>query len=319
MNYLFLDKDLDSKLKEQGYIKFDFLKKEKIDEILKVYSMWKITDENTYNDTEKVETLTGNDFDALYNILNKIVSPSLSRHCPELRTLFVEFLVKKPGKSNIPGHQDWLFTDRESLDTPSLSLFIALGDIRFENGALGLVPCSHKMKDLTPPPSPAPYAPIPLLEHEQLVFEYMTFEEMKAGQAIVFFNNIIHGSYDNISDSDRPLLRFALYHKDSDLYHYYMHPDSTPNKVEMIQYKVNSSFFAHNRNEVIINKYFKKGLELPELEIKREIYLYPTYTHQELEQELKNIGAQRNQYDFSDEQKNQEIEKKTWWKRLLKQ
>lgn len=273
MKAVFKNIHLDIKLKREGFVKFSLFEDAELRQLLTLYNQYNIKDENTYNvHKEKKESLKENDFVLLRDITSPILLEKLKTHTPNLDLLFTEFLVKRPGNSNISAHQDWLFTSRESINTPSLSLFVALSDMDFKDGCLGAISGSHLVQAFSPQPSPYPYADLPLINHRELLFKHMTFTPLKAGEAIMFYNNTVHGSFNNKSDQDRLAIRFALHFKNDDLFHYYLNPLSD-SRDEIIQYKVDKDFFPKYRND-LLKEYFTQKKLLPFVEIDRFKYEY---------------------------------------------
>lgn len=316
MGHIFSNQRLDTQFRTQGYIKLNLLFKEDVQSILKVKNEKNILDENTYDPTmDKQESLEFNDFIELRDTLGSIIMKRLSTYCPELEVIFAEFLTKSPGKTKIPGHQDWIFTDRNSINTPSLSLFIALSKMNFKNGALGFIAGSHLIPGLIPQPSPDPYAPLPLIEHDELIFKYLNYIDLNAGDAVLFYNNTIHGSFSNRTKSDRIAFRLALHRKSDPLYHYYLNPNST--QEEIIQYLVDKDFFSKYRNPQLVARYKSKE-ELPYKEVKRFRYIYPKFSEESLENIFISLGAKPNRFIHEEGNKSKLKRVFLHWKNIIR-
>jgi hypothetical protein len=122
------------------------------------------------------------------------VAGKLRHLLPDYRIVFCNFAVKLPANElgEVELHRDWTFVD-ESRYT-SIGLWLPLIDVTPENGCLHVVPGSHESAPLwrglqsTARSVPdAPPDPIP----------------MRAGEALLFSQCLLHGSRPNASDQMR--------------------------------------------------------------------------------------------------------------------
>ena len=106
--------------------------------------------------------------------------------------------MKAPGEDSYTyPHQDWTFVD--SPDYFSMTVWVALVDTHEQNGALGFIRGSHRFFD-KPIGSPSPEFQTCPQGHEALLYEYLEFVPLKAGEAVVFDNRTIHGATPNRTD-----------------------------------------------------------------------------------------------------------------------
>jgi len=296
-----------------GYLKTALLSDKDIRAILEIYKKKEVRDFNSYSERPKHEPLSFEDLREIREKAAPILAAQLDHIFSDYQIVFIEFLPKGAKKSYIPGHQDWLFTDNDLEHTPSISCFIALTDVTMENGPLGFIKGSHLIKDLVPPPSPAPIAPLPLIQHSYLIFKYLDYQELKAGEMIIFYNNTIHGSLNNLTNQDRIVIRIALTKKSARLVHYYLFPDQQRNSI--IKYQVDQDFYIKYRNERITRLYESGQLLDEYTELEKLTYQYPAYTTKQLEKifvSLGNTPTVHHRYLPEAEEKND------WKNRLLR-
>lgn len=94
-------------------------------------------------------------------------------------------------------HQDWSIVDESKYK--SYQVWIPLCNVSPENGSLYLIKNSHKALPL--PRSNT--LGIPIVQADDILKKYTISTYLATGQAVVFQNNVLHGSYPNNSDADR--------------------------------------------------------------------------------------------------------------------
>lgn len=121
-------------------------------------------------------------------------------HEPFLRV----FLCKWPGgESDLYLHRDWMYVD-ERRGQRSYVVWVALEDIRGHNGQLRVLRRSHRIDDMLRGTS----LEAPWLAHEDVIRERLETVPLRAGEAVVFDNSLVHCSYPN--HTDRPRLAAAV-------------------------------------------------------------------------------------------------------------
>lgn len=115
------------------------------------------------------------------------------------RVLFTNMMVKEPGpEGDFPVHQDWTYVD-ETQHT-SYAFWIPLQDVSATNGALQVVPGSHRLLTRLR----GPYIQEPFQHLSQLVREkYAEPVALKAGEALVWDHRLIHFSLPNLTAQAR--------------------------------------------------------------------------------------------------------------------
>jgi len=131
-------------------------------------------------------------------MIEELFEPKLSELLVDYRILTGNFYVKAPGKGRFQIHQNWPTT--EDLSVTTLTVWCPLDDTDVANGALRVVPGSHK---LLPDVATAQSAPF-FAEFEQaLVERHLVPVPLRAGEALVFDDSLVHWSGDNCSAAPR--------------------------------------------------------------------------------------------------------------------
>jgi hypothetical protein len=115
------------------------------------------------------------------------------------------FVEKGPsGQSTVPAHIDWSFADESR--HRSVNAWVALSDTTPENGALAVVPRSHRLPlTVRGSGTPSPFRATP-----EAISEFLEVVPMRAGQAILYDGSLIHGSGSNASGKPRVAVGMSL-------------------------------------------------------------------------------------------------------------
>lgn len=185
--------------------------------------------------------------------IEDILFPKLEGIISDYQTFAGSFIVKEPGERNVvPPHQDWTFVD-ESMYY-SASIWTPLIDVNEENGALGVIPGSHTLFNY-PRASPSPQYNSRLKKHASSLFPYIEVVEMKAGESLIFNNQLIHASLPNLSSESRVAVGIGITFKEARLIHYYLTPGVNKETLEV--YEVDADFFNEYSNSDLRNAYLK--------------------------------------------------------------
>lgn len=113
-------------------------------------------------------------------------------------------------------HQDWSYTDERH--HRSVLSWIPLVDVGADNGAMHVVPGSHRWSDGIRP-SNIDAAP-PTDPHLDAFERRAVLVEMRAGEALIYDPAIVHGTPPNATAETRPVAGLAMVPCDADLVHY---------------------------------------------------------------------------------------------------
>jgi ectoine hydroxylase-related dioxygenase (phytanoyl-CoA dioxygenase family) len=122
------------------------------------------------------------------------------------------YIIKKKHKvSNFPVHQDWSFVDETKNE--ALNLWIALQDTNEHNGGLQVIKGSHRLKNYIRPTN----CPSNFENFSDKLNKFLTPINLKAGQAILFYYSIIHGSTSNHSIKPRMIISATVLPKHAEI------------------------------------------------------------------------------------------------------
>lgn len=228
------DVGLQSSLQSNGYFIIDFLSNTLIDELQKIYEA------NFDNkDIAFYSTSFHPDYAHKQKVNKEVLSllnDKITEYFDDYKILGTSFLRKLPLEDNpLPLHQDWTVTDEEIYG--SYTLWIPLQDTFITNGALRIIPCSHNIENNLRAPS------IPVaFEQDRISFEkYLITLEMKAGQAFVFNQKLMHASWPNSSTHSRLALTIGITPKDAEMLMLYY--DKKNNEIH--EYSMPDDLFLH--------------------------------------------------------------------------
>jgi hypothetical protein len=174
--------------------------------------------------------------------VSEIVAPRLAPLVDAHRVLGAGFRVKQTGnESHLPLHQDPSMVD-EDRDW-SMNFIIPIVDTTVANGALRVVPGSHRVLPK--------YRSLDLQDRAETlgildaIAEQVTTLPMHAGDVILYFNSILHGSGPNRTDEHRPVVLGTLISREAPMLLYLISPES-PKLLEC--YEVPDNYFNQMEN-----------------------------------------------------------------------
>jgi ectoine hydroxylase-related dioxygenase (phytanoyl-CoA dioxygenase family) len=176
----------------------------------------------------------------LNNTIDEIMEPKANYLFKPFKALGSCYLSKAPGPlSEMPLHQDWTVVNESKHD--SLTVWIPLQTVNENNGALQVIPGSHRFSDILR----SPFFDNPLSTIENELKNDLQLIPLKAGEAIIFSQALIHASPANKSSETRLAITYGLIPEQADLLFYYINPETKLAE----KYLVPSNFFIeYNTN-----------------------------------------------------------------------
>ncbi|MFN8394110.1 MAG: phytanoyl-CoA dioxygenase family protein [Bacteroidia bacterium] len=157
------------------------------------------------------------------------------------KLLGTSFLQKDSGQPGfMPLHQDWTVTEEAHHRT--VTIWIPLEDCGIENGAIQMLPGSHRWTNILRGPN----FPPAITDIDPILREGLVTLPLKAGEAVIFDHSIMHCSLLNTSGRPRIAVTYGLTHQEAPLRFWYHHPSDPPNRLEQIA--VPDDFFLHYHN-----------------------------------------------------------------------
>ena len=205
---VFKDEQLQTQLNNNGFVVLDFLNKEEINALLNLFNAKHPNGVNGfYTSTFATDVEYRKEVDALIQAQMK---RNLESYFFDYKIHCGSFIAKGADeKSALKMHQDMTLVD-ESIYT-GINIWIPLIDLTTENGAIEVLPRSHRLfKTYRGASLPDIYDGI-----ESSVYKLMKPYYLKAGQALIFDQSIIHYSPANKSGKVRPVINTFVTHKDA--------------------------------------------------------------------------------------------------------
>jgi ectoine hydroxylase-related dioxygenase (phytanoyl-CoA dioxygenase family) len=215
MARIFNDDKLQKQFDRDGYIVVPFLNETEVKDLSSLfYEMHKEVPGNFYSTTfnaspefkqrinEQTEKAFGPKADGLFTGIEKLGS---------------SYLCKSPGKdSKMPVHQDWTVVDESKFE--SVTIWVPLVDTNEINGAIRVLPGSHKFTNTL-------RAPNLVSEYAKLgdeIWNEMEALPMKAGEAFIFNHAVLHASSPNTSNKERLAITYGVVSADAQLMLYHL-------------------------------------------------------------------------------------------------
>lgn len=225
---VFQDPEKHAEFQEKGYVIVDLLDAEALEEVRKVYEKWHPEPQpgfytTTFNQAAEHRQSVSDDIRA-------VVQPRLEKVFENFKIYFCSFITKAPGpKSELILHQDMSLVDESKYN--GINVWCPLVDLTETNGAIEILEGSHRLVPTYRGASlPDIYDGL-----EKEVKAIMTPKYLKAGQAVIFDQSILHYSPPNLSDQVRPVINTFVAHKDARIVISYADREKHPGKVELIR------------------------------------------------------------------------------------
>ena len=197
------------KLKNQGFVKIPFLSSSEIEQLRSINREAHPDGPEWYKDEGIHMTTWCSDFDYKKRItdgLKSLFDPKLDAVFDEVRSLNHVFIIKQPGKhTTFKVHQDWSVVDETQHQ--SLNVWIPLHDVDADSGALWVVPGSHQTERKV---RGAGYLFPNYIDHFPELEAMAISVPVRAGEALVFYHSVIHGSPPNLAQTNREVACFTV-------------------------------------------------------------------------------------------------------------
>ena len=256
MNRILKDPVLQERFEADGFVRLPLLGKEEIAELTQyymrhtggdvknsVYGMWVSLHDRDDIDFKR-QTM---------DEIRRVTLPRLNEFFIDCKPHLGSYLVKVPNPRSFTfPHQDWTFVDNQQMqDLCSLTVWITLKDVTITGGTLGFVKGSPKFFDHVIG-SPSPAIKTATQGHEPMLFEYLSYESVRAGDALAFNNRTIHAAMPNTTEEQRIALGIGMTPAQADLYHYFLKPGTSD---RLLKLKVEDEFFVRYSNQALFDLY----------------------------------------------------------------
>jgi len=171
--------------------------------------------------------------------IESVLGENVAAHFNSIKKLGSCFLNKQPGaQSEMPIHQDWTVVDEPNFD--SITIWIPLQDVNETNGAIQVIDGSHRFHNALRSPS----LQDPFKNVQSELRKDLKLLPMKAGEAFIFSQALLHASPANLSTEPRISVTYGLIDEKAQLMFYH----HEAGKVE--QYFVDENFFQQYNTQI---------------------------------------------------------------------
>ncbi|HHG85354.1 MAG TPA: hypothetical protein ENJ82_11465 [Bacteroidetes bacterium] len=234
---ILLDAKLQAQFERDGFLRLPMLDGEAVSHLRNLYFQLHAEDppQGFYSSTFSLDLAFKQ---GISEAIERACEPVIKANFGEVIHLGGSFLRKAPGEAGrMPIHHDWTMTDDPRRYTATI--WVPLQDVNAENGALKVLPGSHRFSNVVHSPC------IPLIFNGvRDVWEAkMQTVEMKAGEGLLFFHNLLHSSHLNMSSEPRLALTYGLAPAGTSLYFYYREAGDAPGRME--RFAVKEDFFMN--------------------------------------------------------------------------
>ena len=283
---IFKDAELQESFHKEGYVVVPFINESQIQELLGLYrSIYPKGVEGFFT------TTFANDIshrERVNRSIREICKQEIEALFEQYKILFSSYIVKAPGpKSELIMHQDMTLVDERNYS--GINIWCPLVDLNDKNGAIEVLPQSHRFFETYRGSS------LPDI-YDNVVDEIkplMKSCQLKAGEAIIFDQSIIHYSPPNLSQKERPVINTFVAHQDASIKICYWDKEKHGNQVEIFEQEDNFLEQFENFGHNIFNRpNIGKSLGLFP-------YNFPKLTSEMLENEekpLKDTGHKKTSW-----------------------
>lgn len=223
---IFKDPSLAEEFKTKGFVIVPFLSSEQIQELTLLYQKLYPKGVKGFFSTTFAQNPTHRA--EVNHSIKAICTARMNDIFEDCKVFFSSFIVKAPGKeSELVLHQDMTLVD-ENIFT-GMNIWCPLIDLEGNNGVLNILPESHRLFFTYRGSSlPDIYDNV-----KSEIKQYLTAVPLKAGQAIIFDQSIIHYSPPNLSDQERVVINTFVAHKEAEIRICYHDKENQADQVEI--------------------------------------------------------------------------------------
>ncbi|HXH18605.1 MAG TPA: phytanoyl-CoA dioxygenase family protein [Chitinophagales bacterium] len=217
MRKMFIDATLQSEFEKKGYAVVPFLNNQQVKELSDFYIKENKLIDN-YDPTFAEFSVLNAELENRKKIFEKITSvflPVAGKILYNCRPLIANYVCKEPQKGLVPVHQNWAVVDETQY--ASVSIWCPLVDTNKTNGTLAFVDGSHRC--FRGPRGSYANRSFLLID-EYIINNCLTYVNMKAGDAIILDDSIVHYSSPNYSNSIRLAIQLIMIPDEAPAYHY---------------------------------------------------------------------------------------------------
>ena len=165
--------------------------------------------------------------------LRSVIAPRLREVLPGFEPFLAAFISKGARHGDrVEYHQDWTYTDERR--ARAIVVWIPLVDVSPSNGAIELVPGSHRWTE-----GIRPFTTVqPTAGHHDALDRRAVPVPLPSGSALFYDPALVHGSGPNVTEAVRPVAAVALAPAGEPLVHFRLEEEG------LVGYQIDESFFT---------------------------------------------------------------------------
>ncbi len=235
---IFRDPKLQSSFEMDGYVVISLLNDQEILQLKNAYQKKSFDNSDGFYSTSF--SVDNDAKTVLENEIESVVKDKAQQLFYPYQNLGSCYLIKAPGPNGeMPIHQDWTVVDESQYD--SLTLWAPLSDVSNQNGALQVIPGSHRFSNIIRGPS----LDSPTYDIQEHLKKDLINIPLKAGQAIIFSQALMHASPANQSKKSRIAITYGLIPKNAQLLFYH-----SEDKQQVGKYEIPIDFFKTYNTQI---------------------------------------------------------------------
>lgn len=243
------DPALEEEFQREGYVIIDFMSPEEAEQLKEKFfellpeSGGHITAQSSGFEMETTYDFTFIDKNIdfkrkVYDEITAKLEPRMNEWLDNYKPIIANYIRKQPNSGEVPLHENWSFADEKKCCT--VSIWCPLVDATVENGALQVVPGSHKrFGEIRGPMVPWELEGV----RGAVVEKYLKPMVIPAGKAVILDDSIVHYSAPNRTDGLRLAIQLICIPNEMPSWHYYMNPEAGDGKVQVLE--VDKEFYMN--------------------------------------------------------------------------
>jgi phytanoyl-CoA dioxygenase PhyH len=193
---IFVDDELDAAYRQDGYVVVRLMESEQAAEIDAAARRHLPRDLPPHENVTFI-SYGQPELQWIDDLVGRAVDEALVPLLDDMRRFHPSLIVKPAGERPVPPHVHPIFTLEQAAST--VFCWCALEDTDESNGAIQVLPGSHKLFEIMPMYGQVPYF-LPCFDQ---IAERMETLNLRAGEAVLFDESLIHGSVANPSARNR--------------------------------------------------------------------------------------------------------------------
>lgn len=237
------DDQYEEQFQKDGYVQIPFLNAEEVKELQQLYFDTLPNSGGRFRADEISYDFTFIDKNIdykrqVFDIITKRFEEHVKEYLADYKPIIANFIRKQPEDGEVPMHQNWAFVDERKCT--SVSIWCPLVDSNEANGTLQVVPGTQKRYgEVRGPMIPWELENI----KEEIIANDMVPMNIKAGEAVVLCDSIVHYSNINATQGLRLAIQLILIPSEEPSIHYHMDLSQDKQRVDVLE--VDTEFYMN--------------------------------------------------------------------------